>query len=114
MRIPGDGRHLIQAWPTFESFQDYAKSVGSEDVCVPLGEGFVHDVQGMRARVKPSTGLVYVCNPNNPTATVTPRKDLDSFIGRLPPTTKVLIDDAYHHYTERSDAYASFIDRLPG
>jgi histidinol-phosphate aminotransferase len=109
--FPGDGRQLIQAWPTFESIQNYAKSVGSEVLSVPLAEGFVHDVERMLARVKPSTGLVYVCNPNNPTATVTPRKDLDSFIGRLPATTKVLIDEAYHHFTERSDAYASFIDR---
>ena len=109
--FPGDGRQLIQAWPTFEAIQDYAKSVGSEVVSVPLGTGLVHDVERMLERVRPSTGLVYVCNPNNPTATVTPRKELERLVSRLPATTRVLMDEAYHHYTERSDAYASFIDR---
>src|SRR5450432_3032613 len=43
----GDGRQLIQARPTFEAIQDYAKSAGSEVVSVPLSEGFAHDLNGM-------------------------------------------------------------------
>jgi len=109
--FPGDGRQLIQPWPTFEAIQDYAKSVGSEVVSVPLAENLAHDLDGMLRRSGPSTGLVYICNPNNPTATLTRRKDLESFIGRLPATTMVLIDEAYHHYAGQSEAYASFIDR---
>ena len=109
--FPGDGRQLIQPWPTFEAIQDYAKSVGSEVVSVPLAENLAHDLDGMLTRIGPSTGLVYICNPNNPTATLTRRKDLENFIGRLPATTMVLIDEAYHHYAGQSEAYASFIDR---
>ncbi len=96
--FPGDGRQLIQGWPTFEAIQYYAKSVGSQVVSVPLSKNFAHDLDGILARVGPSTGLVYICNPNNPTATLTPRKDLETFIGKLPATTAVLIDEAYHHY----------------
>jgi histidinol-phosphate aminotransferase len=55
--------------------------------------------------------LVYICNPNNPTGSITPRKDLESFIRKLPAATRVLIDEAYHHYAGTSSAYASFIDR---
>src|SRR5438552_5496805 len=109
--FPGDGRQLIQPWPTFEAIQDYAKSVGSEVVSVPLAENLAHDLDGMLRCSGPSTGLVYICNPNNPTATLTRRKDLENFIGRLPATTMVLIDEAYHHYAGQSEAYASFIDR---
>lgn len=109
--FPGEGRQLVQAWPTFEAIEDYAKSEGSKVVSVPLSAEFAHDLDGMLARVGPSTGLVYICNPNNPTATLTPRKDLESFIGKLPSTTKVLIDEAYHQYATQSEAYASFIDR---
>ncbi len=109
--FPGDGRQLIQGWPTFEAIQDYAKSVGSQVVSVPLSKNFAHDLDGILARVGPSTGLVYICNPNNPTATLTPRKDLETFIGKLPATTAVLIDEAYHHYAGQSEVYASFIDR---
>ena len=108
--FPGDGRQLIQAWPTFEAIQDYAKAVGSAVVSVPLSDNFAHDLNGMLARLGPSTGLVYICNPNNPTATLTPRKDLEAFIGQLPATTQVLIDEAYHQYAGQSEVYASFID----
>jgi histidinol-phosphate aminotransferase len=107
----GTGRQLIQAWPTFEAIQNYAKSTGAETVSVPLNASFLHDVDRMLAHVSASTGLVYICNPNNPTATITPRNDLESFVGKLPGTTKVLIDEAYHHYVDPSGAYASFIDR---
>ena len=62
----GKGRQLIQSWPTFEAIQDYAAALGSEVVSVPLGSGYVHDTGQMLARVGPSTGLVYICNPNNP------------------------------------------------
>jgi histidinol-phosphate aminotransferase len=64
----------------------------------------------MLARTDASTGLVYLCNPNNPTGSLTPRKDLESFINRLPATTHVVIDEAYHHYVGGTSMYASFID----
>jgi histidinol-phosphate aminotransferase len=64
----------------------------------------------MQARISASTTLVYICNPNNPTASLTPRKDLESFIGKLPAHTIVVIDEAYHHYAGQSGMYASFID----
>jgi len=65
----------------------------------------------MQARVSASTTLVYICNPNNPTASLTPRKDLENFIGKLPASTFILIDEAYHEYAGQSGMYASFIDR---
>ena len=107
----GKGRQLVQAWPTFESIQDYAKSLGSTVASVPLNQSFAHDLDGMLARTSAPTGLIYICNPNNPTATITPRNDLERFIGKLPVSIDVLIDEAYHHYAGQSEAYASFIDR---
>lgn len=106
----GKGRQLVQPWPTFEAIQDYAKSVDSEIVSVPLDRSFAHDTGGMLSRITPSTGLVYICNPNNPTATITPRKDLESFISKVPSGIIVLIDEAYHDYASRSATYTSFID----
>ncbi|MGC1493308.1 MAG: aminotransferase class I/II-fold pyridoxal phosphate-dependent enzyme, partial [Candidatus Acidiferrum sp.] len=55
-------------------------------------------------------GLIYICNPNNPTGSLTPRKELEEFVGKLPATTTVLIDEAYHHFVERGADYSSFID----
>jgi histidinol-phosphate aminotransferase len=105
-----NGRQLIHASPTFEALEHYAQSVGSEVVSVPLNPYFAHDLDGMLRRASSSTGLVYICNPNNPTATLTPRKDLEGFVSKLPLTTQVLIDEAYHHYAGHSEAYASFVD----
>jgi len=106
----GAGRQLIQALPTFEALEHYAKSVDSEVVPVPLDRTFAHDLDRMLARADASTGLVYICNPNNPTASLTPRKDLENFIAKLPATSHVLIDEAYHHFVVPAGMYESFID----
>ena len=97
-RVPfqGNGRRLIQPWPTFEAIQDYAKSLGSEVVSVALNRRYAHDLDAMLSHVDASTGLVYVCNPNNPTASLTLRSDLEKFIGQLGANTRVVIDEAYH------------------
>jgi histidinol-phosphate aminotransferase len=107
----GGGKQLIQASPTFEAIEHYARSADSEVVSVRLTPAFAHDLDGMLAHASASTTLVYICNPNNPTASLTPRKDIESFIRKLPVSTLVIIDEAYHHYAGRSGMYASFIDR---
>ena len=55
-------------------------------------------------------GLVYICNPNNPTGSLTRRRDLEAFIARLPAAMHVVIDEAYHHYVDDASDYRSFID----
>ncbi len=107
----GSGKQLIQASPTFEAIEHYARSAGSQVLSVRLTPGFAHDLDGMLAHASVSTTLVYICNPNNPTASLTPRKDIEDFIHNLPPSTFVIIDEAYHHYAGRSGSYASFLDR---
>ncbi|MBZ5653355.1 MAG: aminotransferase class I/II-fold pyridoxal phosphate-dependent enzyme [Acidobacteriia bacterium] len=107
----GSGRQLIQAVPTYEAIAGYAKAVGSEVVSVPLNRSFAHDLEDMRARTNASAGLVYICNPNNPTSSLTPREEIEDFVKRSPATTRVLIDEAYHQYVVRTGTYASFIDK---
>jgi histidinol-phosphate aminotransferase len=68
----------------------------------------------MLDRVSSSTGLVYIVNPNNPTATLTPRKDVEAFIAKLPAGVTVLIDEAYHHFVSPGADYQSFLDRPIG
>jgi histidinol-phosphate aminotransferase len=106
----GHGEQMIQASPTFEAIEHYARAADSEVISVRLTPGFAHDLDGMLAQASASTTLVYICNPNNPTASLTPRKDLETFIKKLPPSTFVMIDEAYHDYAAQSGMYASFID----
>jgi histidinol-phosphate aminotransferase len=107
----GSRRTLISAWPTFELVARRAQRGGAEVVAVPLTRNYAHDLDAMLARSEESTGLVYICNPNTPTGTLTRRPELETFLRRLPATTYVLMDEAYHPYVGESADYASFIDR---
>jgi len=105
------GKKLITALPTFEAIGRFAKTLGAEVIEVPLTSDYSHDLAAMLARTGSDTGLIYICNPNNPTASLTPRKGLEDFVRKLPASTTVLIDEAYHHFVEPTAAgYSSFID----
>lgn len=107
----GPGAKLIVAWPTFEAIGAYSESTGAEVVKVPLTTSYAHDLDAMLAAAANAPSLIYICNPNNPTASLTPRKDLDAFIAKLPANSYVLIDEAYHHFATDSPEYGSFLDR---
>jgi histidinol-phosphate aminotransferase len=107
----GPKKKLVMASPTFEVLGKSAEAMGAQVVRVPLTKDFAHDVSAMREQLGEDGGLVYICNPNNPTASLTPRKDLDGLISKLPSQTYVLIDEAYHHYATDSRDYLSFLDR---
>ena len=107
----GKGKRVIHAAPTFEAVQHYARAVDSESLAVPLTPAYAHDLDRMLTAATSSPGLVYICNPNNPTASLTPRKDLEAFISKLSGKTLVVIDEAYHHYAAPSGMYASLLDR---
>jgi histidinol-phosphate aminotransferase len=55
--------------------------------------------------------LIYVCNPNNPTASITPKNELHDFIAKTPHQTMILVDEAYFHYADSPD-YESVIPQI--
>jgi len=103
----GSGKNVVAAEPTFEAVLLHANAVGDKAVLVPLTSDHRHDLPRMLAAA-PAGGLIYVCNPNNPTATVTPKAEVRDFLARVPRATMVLIDEAYYHYAESAD-YESVI-----
>jgi len=103
------GKKLIIPVPTFEAIADYSESISAGIIKVPLTSTFSHDLDQMLARVDQNTTLIYICNPNNPTGSLTPRKQIEAFIEKLPAHTYVLIDEAYHHFAHAPE-YVSFID----
>jgi histidinol-phosphate aminotransferase len=105
----GPSTTLVKASPTYEAIEVYARATGASIASVPLDREFAHDLDAMLQRSGTLGSLVYICNPNNPTASITPRKDLETFITKLPKNSYVLIDEAYHHYAGRA-AYQSFLD----
>ena len=99
----GPGKKLITADPTFESIGMHAVNYGAEVVKVPLTATHAHDLAKMTGGA-----LVYICNPNNPTATITPKAELRSYLEALPRSTTVVVDEAYFHYATSPD-YESVI-----
>ncbi|PYL16468.1 MAG: aminotransferase [Verrucomicrobia bacterium] len=98
--------NLAAADPTFEALLNYASINGAEVMKVPLTSSFSHDLAKMGAASK--DGLIYICNPNNPTASITPKNELREFIAKTPRQTMVLVDEAYFHYADSPD-YESVI-----
>ena len=105
----GPGRKLVMAAPTFEAIGRYGAAASAEVIKVPLAANFAHDLGAMLKAASSDAGLVYICNPNNPTANLTPRADLEDFVRKLPGKTRVLIDEAYHDFVPAGPDYASFI-----
>ncbi len=90
---------LVAGHPTFEAILQHATVNGAEVVKVPLTDTFAHDLTKMGA----NAALVYICNPNNPTASITPKNELADFISKTSPQTIILVDEAYFHYADSPD-----------
>jgi histidinol-phosphate aminotransferase len=98
----GNGRgKLVAAVPTFEAILVNATANGAEVAKVPLTSTFSHDLSQMHAAA--DRGLIYICNPNNPTASITAKDELRDFIANTPPQTMILVDEAYFHYADSPD-----------
>jgi histidinol-phosphate aminotransferase len=91
------GRPLVTADPGYEAPERGARFVGANVIRVPLRKDYSHDPHGM-VGADPHTGLIYICNPNNPTGTVTRKADIETIVARKPPGCVVLIDEAYIHF----------------
>jgi histidinol-phosphate aminotransferase len=103
-------RPLVTAAPSFEEPTRYAELAGAQVIAVPVTQDLHLDLDAMLQRAK-GAGLVFVCNPNNPTGTVHGAAAITDFVERvqrLSPDTTVLIDEAYHHYVE-DPGYATAI-----
>ena len=107
----GPQKRVVAAVPTCELIEEIAGRLSAEVAAVPLDARYAHDLDAMLARVDASVGLVYICNPNNPTGTLTSRQGIEEFLRRLSPAVHVVIDEAHHHYVSVSRDYASFLDR---
>jgi histidinol-phosphate aminotransferase len=102
------GKKLVLANPTFEAISAHAGSAQAEVVKVDLTTDYAHDLAKMGTAAANEAGLIYICNPNNPTASITPKDKIPGFLAKVPRQTVVLVDEAYHHYVESKD-YESVI-----
>ena len=94
-------RPLIAANPTFEGPLEVARGMGRPVVLTALRPDYSVDVPKLvEAADKAHGGLIYLCNPNNPTAAITTRKDLQWLVANLPADTALVVDEAYIQFGE--------------
>lgn len=87
--------NIVSADPAYMSLINTAKSMDAEWKAIPITDTYAHDLDAMEAAVDAETKLVYVCNPNNPTGTITPAADLEAFCKRVSEKVPVFVDEAY-------------------
>lgn len=93
---PGD--EVIYAQPSFSEYEFVSRIMDANTIAVPLKPDFSHDLEAMAQRIGPRTKLIFICNPNNPTGTIVKQQELVSFMEKVPPSTLVVIDEAYQEY----------------
>lgn len=93
------GRGPVVADPTFEAVVTYAGLEDVEPIRVPLTGDHQLDVDRMLAAARDG-GLLYVCNPNNPTAAVVDKDAMRTLIDGAPAGVPVLVDEAYHEWVD--------------
>jgi histidinol-phosphate aminotransferase len=109
---PGSGTPLANLVPAFTSptrswtmgqpgyGSGASRGIGNKIVKVPLRNDHTHDVEAM-IKADPNAGAYYICNPNNPTGTLTPRKDLEYILANKPKDAILVVDEAYIHFSGR-------------
>jgi len=111
---PGSGTPLANLVPAFTSptrswvmaspgyGSGASRSIGNKVVKVPLRKDYTHDVEAM-IKADPNAGAYYICNPNNPSGTITPRKDLEYILANKKKDAVLVIDEAYVHFSGRDN-----------
>ncbi len=105
-------RALVAGLPTFETCTSTARALGLPVREVAVDASMRLDLSGMEDAAG-GAGLLYFCNPNNPTSTICPTREVEAMIDRLAqrsPETTILVDEAYAHFVESRD-YSSLAAR---
>ena len=90
-----NGGNVVSADPAYMSLIRVAEAAGGTWKPVPLKDDWSHDLKAMEAAIDAETKLVYICNPNNPTGTITDSEELLDFCSRVSEKVPVFVDEAY-------------------
>jgi histidinol-phosphate aminotransferase len=101
------GAELVYAWPAFSIYPHLAALSGAREIRVPLGDGYLHDLDAIATEITAATQLVLICNPNNPTGTYLASKRVGEFVERVPDHVTVILDEAYIEFQVTDDPEAT-------
>lgn len=95
-------KSFVTADPSYEAGMYAAKTSQAKVVKVPLTADCAHDVKAM-VKADAQAGVIYICNPNNPTGTLTTKQDIVWALENKPAGSVLLVDEAYIHLTDAQD-----------
>jgi len=90
-----EGDEVITSRSSFPIYDIYAHAMRATLIKIPLGSDYRIDLDGMARAVTPKTKILFVCNPNNPTGTMSTKGELDRFLAAVPDRVLVILDEAY-------------------
>ncbi|MFC4094407.1 pyridoxal phosphate-dependent aminotransferase [Euzebyella saccharophila] len=103
MVLFANGGNVVSADPSYMSLIRVAEATGASWKPVPLKKDWSHDLKAMEEAIDEDTKLVYICNPNNPTGSMTDHAELVDFCSRVSEKVPVFVDEAYMGFLEDGD-----------
>jgi len=100
------GQAVVYSQYSFAVYALATQGVGARGINVPA-RNYGHDLDAMAAAIDADTRLVYIANPNNPTGTFIPAAGIEAFLGKVPASVVVVLDEAYNEYLEPQDQFES-------
>jgi len=97
------GKKIVGSIPSFSVLYEKGRSIQSDTIAIPLLSDYRQDIPTMIKATndnKADVGLVYLCNPNNPTGRCVSKQEVQQLLDSIPRDIPVLIDEAYHHFVE--------------
>lgn len=96
---------VVTSENTFIGFLILAKSVGANLIQVPRRPDYKYDVEAMAKKISPSTKIVYIANPDNPTGTYITKTEFDFLMKHVPAHSIVILDEAYFEFAKDQGDY---------
>jgi len=101
-----NGGNIVSADPSYMSLINTAQSLGASWKPVKLTADYAHDLDAMEKAVDSETNLVYICNPNNPTGSITDPVKLKAFCTKVSAKTPVFVDEAYLEFLDKPENHS--------
>lgn len=109
------GGTIISPKPTYDNLVIFAEHLGANVRWIPLNDDMQTDLEAMSAAINSDTGMVYLCNPANPTGLHINHDKLKSFIDSIPKDVLVFVDEAYAELASAPDfkSMVPYLDQYP-
>ncbi|SNC61088.1 histidinol-phosphate transaminase [Polynucleobacter victoriensis] len=103
--VAKEGDEVVFSKHAFAVYPLATQAVGGKAIEVPATKDYGHDLPAMLKAITSKTRLVFVANPNNPTGTFLPAKEIETFLEQVPSNVVVVIDEAYNEFLTPEQQY---------